>query len=364
MANNGLSSNNDLRLFIACFLFWCYSFGFLMVAVEATNRSTAFLLVLAPIITYIVIKRLSIPPPSDEVVNEVLGRWLEESEDGSESDSAPPTIGVWAHRFAGLDAPENTLEALDTCIENGAKAVEFDLILTADLVPVVFHDPRIDRMTNCEGDIRQLPWSKVKSFDVSTNHPFKSKYPDAHIPHFEDVVRKCVENQIHMVIDIKDDRPEVVTVIVEMFAKYPDLYRLALTSSFNPLTIWNIRKANPSIVAGLTWRPHYLSCSSYSPDDSQCVPYPHSAPVLYAYRLLDLCHKYVYNNICHSLIGFSVALLEKDQITREVINRWKKQNVRVMAWTVNAPIEKLMFMKQYSVPIITDSMLGPTDPTK
>lgn len=99
-----------------------------MVAVEATNRSTALLLVAAPVATVFLIKKFSVPPVNEEMANEVLGLWKDMELDQSLSfmSSTPSqddrsssggnyqqVFSVWAHRFAGLDAPENTLEALD-----------------------------------------------------------------------------------------------------------------------------------------------------------------------------------------------------------------------------------------------------------
>jgi glycerophosphoryl diester phosphodiesterase len=48
---------------------------------------------------------------------------------------------VIAHRGACWDAPENTLEAFELAIEQGADYVEFDVRLTADGRPVLCHDP-------------------------------------------------------------------------------------------------------------------------------------------------------------------------------------------------------------------------------
>ena len=53
-----------------------------------------------------------------------------------------------AHRAAGLDAPENSLEALRLCARNGARCVEFDISFTAEGHAVVFHDDTVDRLTN------------------------------------------------------------------------------------------------------------------------------------------------------------------------------------------------------------------------
>lgn len=59
------------------------------------------------------------------------------------------------------------------CYKNGAVAVEFDLVLTADFVPVLFHDVTLDRVTNIVGEITEKLWSEVKELDISIKHPFQ-----------------------------------------------------------------------------------------------------------------------------------------------------------------------------------------------
>ncbi|MEA2722260.1 MAG: glycerophosphoryl diester phosphodiesterase [Gemmatimonadales bacterium] len=54
---------------------------------------------------------------------------------------------VIAHRGASGSAPENTLEAFDLALRQGADAFELDVRLTADGVPVVIHDPTMERTT-------------------------------------------------------------------------------------------------------------------------------------------------------------------------------------------------------------------------
>ena len=62
----------------------------------------------------------------------------------------PPVIG---HRGAAAAAPENTLASLRKAKELGATWVEFDVKLTRDGHPVLFHDDRLDRTTSGQGEV-------------------------------------------------------------------------------------------------------------------------------------------------------------------------------------------------------------------
>jgi glycerophosphoryl diester phosphodiesterase len=61
-----------------------------------------------------------------------------------EPQSAAPPPLLLGHRGARLYAPENTFAAFDLALAHGCDGFEFDVRLTADSVPVVCHDPRLD----------------------------------------------------------------------------------------------------------------------------------------------------------------------------------------------------------------------------
>lgn len=76
---------------------------------------------------------------------------------------ARPIIG---HRGASGRAPENTLRAFELALEEGADAIELDVHVTADGVPVVIHDPTLDRTTNLTGRVAALPFDRVREADA------------------------------------------------------------------------------------------------------------------------------------------------------------------------------------------------------
>ena len=47
---------------------------------------------------------------------------------------------LWAHRGSGKGSLENTLKGFEIALNSGFKAVEFDVMLTADGVPMIHHD--------------------------------------------------------------------------------------------------------------------------------------------------------------------------------------------------------------------------------
>ena len=58
---------------------------------------------------------------------------------------------VIAHRGASADRPENTLEAFELALDQGADALEVDVRVSADGVPIIVHDPSTGRTG--DGDI-------------------------------------------------------------------------------------------------------------------------------------------------------------------------------------------------------------------
>ena len=75
---------------------------------------------------------------------------------------------VVAHRGASVEQPENTIEAFEAAIEAGADAVEFDVRLTADGVPVVMHDPDVSRTTGGAGLVSEITVAEIRKLGIPT----------------------------------------------------------------------------------------------------------------------------------------------------------------------------------------------------
>lgn len=71
-----------------------------------------------------------------------------------------------AHRCGGALAPENTLAGLRAAAARGFRAVEFDVMLSADGTPVLIHDETLERTTDGRGRVCETPDAALFALDA------------------------------------------------------------------------------------------------------------------------------------------------------------------------------------------------------
>lgn len=79
--------------------------------------------------------------------------------------------GVVAHRGASAEFPELTRVAYQQALEQGAEALEVDVRLTADGVPVLLHDPRTSRVGDKQLWVHSSTLGELSGLDVGSWHP-------------------------------------------------------------------------------------------------------------------------------------------------------------------------------------------------
>ncbi len=108
---------------------------------------------------------------------------------------------VVAHRGASGIAPENTLSSFAEAIRTGAHFIEMDIQVTADGIPIVFHDKGLSRTTNGSGFASKLTYEELLKFD--SGNWFSKKFTGEKIPTLEDVL-DSVKNKILVNIELKN----------------------------------------------------------------------------------------------------------------------------------------------------------------
>lgn len=102
----------------------------------------------------------------------------------------PRVIG---HRGACAHARENTLASFAKAADFGCAMVEFDVRLSADGVPIVFHDDTLERCTSGRGAVGRLTLAQLRAVD-------------AEIPTLAEVLELCGRRGMAVNMEIKPDR--------------------------------------------------------------------------------------------------------------------------------------------------------------
>ena len=106
-----------------------------------------------------------------------------------------------AHRGFSAIAPENTLSAFRSAIGGGADGIECDVQLSCDRVPIIFHDPGLERTTNGRGEIKKQTLKQLKALDAG--EWFGSEFAGEKIPTFQEVLDLIKETDIGLYAEVK-----------------------------------------------------------------------------------------------------------------------------------------------------------------
>ena len=110
-----------------------------------------------------------------------------------------------AHRGQKSSFPENTLESIHQAISCGAKAVEFDVQMTADYVPVVCHDVSLLKSAGVDINITEVKYTDIKDISVGEPARFAEKYQAVTLPSLQAMVAMLQASpQVMVFIELKN----------------------------------------------------------------------------------------------------------------------------------------------------------------
>lgn len=112
-----------------------------------------------------------------------------------------PYPKIIAHRGGGSLAPENTMAALRCGLAYGFHAVEFDVMLAQDGVPVVVHDPELGRTVAAQGRVNERCAAELAQLDAGAW--FDACFAGETVPPFSQFLEYCRSQRIWMNIEIK-----------------------------------------------------------------------------------------------------------------------------------------------------------------
>lgn len=158
---------------------------------------------------------------------------------------------VYAHRGGAGLAPENTIAAFDNGLALGADGLELDVQLSRDGVPVVIHDPTLDRTTDADGPVSDRTAEELASLDAGYRYvrdglfPFRGR--GFGVPALRDVLARYPSTPL--IVELKGSDARLAQAVVD------DLHAAGVpghvtVGSFSQGALDAVRAYDPSIRTG------------------------------------------------------------------------------------------------------------------
>ncbi|WP_426572977.1 glycerophosphodiester phosphodiesterase [Aquihabitans sp. McL0605] len=191
---------------------------------------------------------------------------------------------AFAHRGGAGAWPENTMPAFEGAVALGYQWVETDAHVTADGICLAFHDDHLDRVTDRNGVIAELPYAEVRQARVDGREP---------IPLMEDLIGTFPELRVN--IDPKHDG--AVDALVSVIERTGAIDRVCV-GSFSDKRIERLRDAlgprlctslGPKAIARLRGGSFGLPTGSIEGACAQ-VPHKYKGVAVTDRRFVDRAH--------------------------------------------------------------------------
>ncbi len=174
------------------------------------------------------------------------------------------TNKIIGHRGASAYAPENTMASFDKALAMGCKFMEFDVMLSVDGEPFVFHDDKLKRTTDGRGDFGLVTAEYLQTLDAGKW--FSRQYRGEKIPHFKDMLQWLTFSNVQANIEIKPypgkAEETAAAVLAHINSYWPQTKDLPLVSSFDLGALQLCRSLAPEMPLGLLvheWDENYLA---------------------------------------------------------------------------------------------------------
>lgn len=155
---------------------------------------------------------------------------------------------IVAHRGAPIKAPENTMPTFQYAIELGADAIEFDVRLTSDHIPVIYHFFYLEELTHTSGSIFNFTYDQLQRIQFREKNDYTTD--KCKILTLNEVL-DTIGDQIGLEIEIKGPEPESSEIIGRVLDRFKHIWKHIEITSYEPILLNTIRKQCPGITTNL-----------------------------------------------------------------------------------------------------------------
>lgn len=219
-----------------------------------------------------------------------------------------------AHRGASILAPENSLSAIRRAIEDGADYIEIDVRLTADGVPVLWHDRDMRRIFGVEDAIGQVYLDHLLELDAGSW--FSPEFAGERVVTLQEAIDE-VRGHARLYVDLKPDllTADELTRSVVQLLQDNDMVDQSVMAAAYPSVLREAKHLEPALRT-------------------------------------TLLAQFVVGPLDHS--AFDNLGLRHNRVSAATVAEAHRRGYQLHVWTVNDPVEMGRFIDMGVDNIITD----------
>jgi glycerophosphoryl diester phosphodiesterase len=213
---------------------------------------------------------------------------------------------IVAHRGIPIEAPENTIASFQRAIDLGADAIEFDVRLTSDQIPVVYHYFQLDNFTSATGMIFDFTLEQLEDVEVFCKNNPSSK--PGRISTLEEIL-EIFGGHVGLEIHVQGPEPEAAEIIGATLKRFSHLWDQFELTSYEPAMLLAFQEVCPGLARDLL--------------------FPRSE----SWMTLDIVrHQAIHVS---RLAKARAVHLHPSQLSEKVVNALHNQGIEIHAWDVN-----------------------------
>jgi glycerophosphoryl diester phosphodiesterase len=278
-------------------------------------------------------------------------------------------IGHRGSNHSDLEFMENSTEAMTFALEQGnVDGVEFDIVLSKDGVPMIFHDThRMSRVcVNSNNYKEEKSISQLTCEEIQSNYVYLKGTEQSVIPTLEQMLDHVmsIRPDAKLFIEVKElgslKSKLVAQKVSQCFKKYKQLYTQAVVASFSPVALYQMRSVDPDVVTALIYTKGMIQgFIKYTAMTNQDTTTQKSTNLRQQLKLqiASVLDKLLYWSTITwipSFIGAGVMSMN-NEIAKSLSHVvWMQQRgYTVSVWTVNDPSQKST-LQQLGASVTTD----------
>jgi glycerophosphoryl diester phosphodiesterase len=169
----------------------------------------------------------------------------------------PPPV---AHRGDAAQAPENTVPAFRRALALGVRRLELDVRFTNGDVPVIMHDPTVDRTTDGTGEVSALALSQLRALDAGSW--FSSAFRGTPVPTLYEALSLVRSKHATVMVELKTlPTASQMQQFVDRI-RWLSMESEVIVTSFDGPTIAAVRSAATDLRTAIIDNPRYRQPSS------------------------------------------------------------------------------------------------------